>query len=1164
LFAISDSVAREVTGAETSELVSTGEASPTYISENFDFEDTLLASNTSYEMRLFVWYDSPTFLGFDDFGIKFKSCLPSAPTISEVTTTARSASVVFTAPSTDGGSAITNYQYSTDGGATWVTRSPAATTSPLSISGLTANSDLQIQLRAVTIAGNGAASDSTPASTSQNLRVSYNFNSTGELANNFNRTSGGGGTVSQSNTGGINNTGAISAPPGTSSNAVFTSKSSYSIGPEGSTYTFTSFMKSVGNSGYSGMGFTAESPTTSTQSSPYRPSDAIGISVHGGGFFFHNGTSNAEGNWSSANPGNGIVAVKPSSIGDLLNSGSPEQWYKVVFKIERAADNKFDTSVEVWPSDSQGTLLAPESPHAIFEWNGIENQSLLEATAIHSYINFSGHRVHFFDDYSVDLAGGATIAVGEAPTVVTESVVPGDSGLVVSGEVISDGGTDLLSQGFVFGSEPDPVVGADDPEVQVGPPGIGEFSAGVPALEAGQYYVRAFAENSGGLVSYGEPLAFTIENSCTPNSFDSSNYSYIGLPAGTYTPSLSEEGVVELTPATTTRAGAVWGTQRLNLENNFDIEAEIKISPNVGNSYRADGIAFVLQPSSSTNLTSGGGLGYGGITPSFAVEFDTYTNAPGDPNNNHIALMKDGNTTSHNAWGHNPYTPSLGTFNLENSSFTKVKFAWDADAKEFSFYLDINRDGTFEAGETIYDAVSLALDTHFSASDNFVYWGFTGATGGQYNSQSVKLSCSSFTARTNTPPVITAPTADLELQETRTLTIDLQDDSTTQAQWNLDVVSPTSDVSVDSVNVISSTQAEVTITGLAESSADLEVTAVDADGAETVATLSVTVESGSQRPPTDPEDPPTDPQDPPTDPQDPGDKDPEETENETPEKPVSPNLPVIPPPAPTPSPAPSGEGGAILMPVLKPTPNVVYGSTNPIPEVLRDALNAPLAFLLGLLSGLPELPKLSPTESLAYENGSPVTIQLIENGSNNGYVLIGDGWQVSLEATDSSGEPLLLDDDGNIILNSDRFVQFSGNGFAPGSIVKVWLFSTPTELSDVIADVNGNFIGKALIPEGIPTGEHTIQLNGLTKDGQLRSVALGVLIQPEVLIAPVPPVGFDLSGTMNFLWIILVLVSIWLFILWRRRKKKEEEGSPVASGDPTDLIFASERFKPSQ
>jgi hypothetical protein len=30
------------------------------------------------------------------------------------------------------------------------------------------------------------------------------------------------------------------------------------------------------------------------------------------------------------------------------------------------------------------------------------------------------------------------------------------------------------------------------------------------------------------------------------------------------------------------------------------------------------------------------------------------------------------------------------------------------------------------------------------------------------------------------------------------------------------------------------------------------------------------------------------------------------------------------------------------------------------------------------------------------------------------------------------------------------------------------------------------------------------------------------------------------------------------------RKKKEEEGSPVASGDPTDLIYASERFKPSQ
>jgi hypothetical protein len=246
------------------------------------------------------------------------------------------------------------------------------------------------------------------------------------------------------------------------------------------------------------------------------------------------------------------------------------------------------------------------------------------------------------------------------------------------------------------------------------------------------------------------------------------------------------------------------------------------------------------------------------------------------------------------------------------------------------------------------------------------------------------------------------------------------------------------------------------------------------------------------------------------------------------------------------------------------TPDVVYSDSNPIPKFIMDILSRPLAYLLGVLSGDPELPKLAPSDSLAYENGKPVVIELVKTDEQSGYILRGDGWEVSLEAADSSGKPLLLDDSGNIILNQDRYVQFSGTGFAPGSVVKVWLFSDPSELSDVVADAFGNFVGKAQIPEGIPTGEHTIQLNGLTEDGQLRSVSLGVVIQPEVLIAPVPPAGFHLSGLMNFLWIILVLVSIWLFILWRRRKKKEEEGSPVSSGDPTDLIFASERFKPSQ
>jgi len=276
--------------------------------------------------------------------------------------------------------------------------------------------------------------------------------------------------------------------------------------------------------------------------------------------------------------------------------------------------------------------------------------------------------------------------------------------------------------------------------------------------------------------------------------------------------------------------------------------------------------------------------------------------------------------------------------------------------------------------------------------------------------------------------------------------------------------------------------------------------------------------------------------------------------------------PILGPPSngvkasPTPTPAPDFKLGSInLIPPQTPNPGVVYSSTNPIPKLLLELLDKPLAYVLQQLNGDPLLPELAPADSIAYENGSPVQIQLVKTDDENGYVLIGDGWQVVLEAADSSGTPLRIDESGNIILNKDRFVQFSGAGFAPGSIVKVWLFSDPAEISEVQADASGNFIGEAQLPEGVPVGQHTVQLNGLTGDGQLRSVSLGVVVEP---VAVVPtPVPFDFSGLMNMLWILAAGVLFFFFILWRRRKKEEEEGATLVSDSSEDLIFASDAFE---
>jgi len=85
---------------------------------------------------------------------------PSAPTGLSVSGTGVSGqvSIAFTAPSSDGGSAITNYQYSIDDGATFITLSPVQTSNPLIITGLTNGTTYTVLLKAVNAAGESEVS----------------------------------------------------------------------------------------------------------------------------------------------------------------------------------------------------------------------------------------------------------------------------------------------------------------------------------------------------------------------------------------------------------------------------------------------------------------------------------------------------------------------------------------------------------------------------------------------------------------------------------------------------------------------------------------------------------------------------------------------------------------------------------------------------------------------------------------------------------------------------------------------------------------------------------------------------------------------------------------------------------------------------------------------
>jgi len=101
--------------------------------------------------------------------ISVTAVVPSVPSITGITPGNTQLSVAFSAPSSNGGASITNYEYSTNGSGNWTIPSPAVTSSPFTISGLINGTTYDVQIRAVNSAGSGGASTTvqgTPAAPS--------------------------------------------------------------------------------------------------------------------------------------------------------------------------------------------------------------------------------------------------------------------------------------------------------------------------------------------------------------------------------------------------------------------------------------------------------------------------------------------------------------------------------------------------------------------------------------------------------------------------------------------------------------------------------------------------------------------------------------------------------------------------------------------------------------------------------------------------------------------------------------------------------------------------------------------------------------------------------------------------------------------------------------
>lgn len=97
--------------------------------------------------------------------------------------------------------------------------------------------------------------------------------------------------------------------------------------------------------------------------------------------------------------------------------------------------------------------------------------------------------------------------------------------------------------------------------------------------------------------------------------------------------------VLRLTSGQRDQAGAAWWADRVDLRKSFKSTFDVQMTGPVAH---GDGIAFVVQADGAKAIGgSGGSIGYGGMTRSVAVEFDTYRN-PNDMDNNSVSIVTGG------------------------------------------------------------------------------------------------------------------------------------------------------------------------------------------------------------------------------------------------------------------------------------------------------------------------------------------------------------------------------------------------------------------------------------------------------------------------------------------------------------------------------------------
>lgn len=171
------------------------------------------------------------------------------------------------------------------------------------------------------------------------------------------------------------------------------------------------------------------------------------------------------------------------------------------------------------------------------------------------------------------------------------------------------------------------------------------------------------------------------------------------------------------------------------------------------------------------------------------------------------------------------------------------------------------------------------------------------------------------------------------------------------------------------------------------------------------------------------------------------------------------------------------------------------------------------------------LPRQQPGSGLATTDGVDTPVELLLKGGN-ALVMSGDGFRVRVSrkcTTDCTATNPETEAETVSLVRGEHF-RLSGRGYEPGSTVHAWVFSKPVYLGEISVGANGTF-SRTFSSITVKTGSHTIQVNGRSTSGKLRSANLGIVVSEGSGVGdkPMPGAGAESDGSILFASLLMLL-----------------------------------------